>query len=361
MTEKIITSGEPAKILFEIEQLPIFQNRMYDSEEEAISCPKGDIRLVENLNTGLVYNEAFRPELMQYDDHYQNEQAVSSRFRAHLETVMQIIVNTIGRQSVVEVGCGKGFFLEMLLADGFDVWGFDATYEGTNSRVIKQYFTPEFGIQADGLILRHVLEHIQDPFNFLMKLKDANGGGGKIYIEVPCFDWICGQRAWFDVFFEHVNYFRLSDFHRMFDVIYESGRLFGDQYLYVVAELSSLKYPTIDEKDRVRFPDDFMKNLEEKESPEQSRQLVVWGGASKGVIFSLLKQRAGYIISTVIDINPAKQGKFLPASGLQVKAPDTILPHLQDGATIFVMNSNYLQEIKTMSDNKFNYVSVDHG
>jgi len=360
MMETSVTAREPVQILYEIEQLPVFQNRMYDSQEAAISCPKGDMRLVENLKTGLVYNEAFRPELMQYDDHYQNEQAVSPLFRAHLETVMQILANTMGRQSIVEVGCGKGFFLEMLLADGFDAWGFDPIYEGDNIRVTKQYFSSELGIHADGLVLRHVLEHVQDPVGFLMRLRDANAGSGKIYIEVPCFNWICEQRAWFDIFYEHVNYFRLSDFYRMFDVVYESGRLFGDQYLYVVADLSSFKNPRIDENKRVRFPVNFMNSLVEKHGEELNREVIVWGGASKGVIFSLLKQRAGVTINAVIDINPAKQGKYLPASGLQVKIPGDILPHLQDGTIIFIMNSNYLDEIKAMSGNKFTYVSIDN-
>ena len=360
MTVNVIPSGELVKILYEIEQLPIFQNRMYDSKEEAINCPKGDVRLVENLKSGLVYNEAFRPELMQYDDHYQNEQAVSPLFRAHLETVIQIIANAMGRQSIVEVGCGKGFFLEMLLAHGFDVHGFDPTYEGSNSRVIKQYFTPASGIQADGLVLRHVLEHVQDPFGFLMQLKDANGGGAKIYIEVPCFDWICEQRAWFDIFYEHVNYFRLLDFYRMFDVVYESGRLFGDQYLYVVAELSSLKTPVFEEKKQVRFPNDFMNNLSEKNRSELSGEAVVWGGASKGVIFAFLKQRCGQPVSLIIDINSAKQGKFLAATGLKVQSPEEALPKLPDGSTIYVMNSNYMEEIKQMSSNAYNYIGIDY-
>ena len=66
---------------------------------------------IENLKTGLVYNQAFDPGLMQYDEHYQNEQAVSPLFKTHLESVAQIISKTIGRSSLVEVGCGKGFFL----------------------------------------------------------------------------------------------------------------------------------------------------------------------------------------------------------------------------------------------------------
>ena len=39
--------------------LPIFQNRMYSSAEEAQNCPTGNIYLIENEKTGLVYNEAF--------------------------------------------------------------------------------------------------------------------------------------------------------------------------------------------------------------------------------------------------------------------------------------------------------------
>ncbi|MDP2785729.1 MAG: class I SAM-dependent methyltransferase [Sulfurimicrobium sp.] len=345
------------KLLYLQEQLPIFQNRMYDTEAEAKACPKGDVRLVEDQQTGLVYNAAFCPEVMTYDDHYQNEQAISPLFRQHLESVSQIISRCMGRGSLVEVGCGKGFFLEMLLAQDFDVTGFDPTYEGSNPRVVRHYFEPGVGIQAKGLILRHVLEHIQDPVTFLLKLKVANGGIGRVYIEVPCFEWICRHRAWFDVFYEHVNYFRLSDFTRMFGTVIESGHLFNGQYLFVVAELATLRTPKIDLKDCVIFPTDFTRNLMSRAEPGQT---AIWGGASKGVIFSLLKERVGQPISTVIDINPAKQGKYLPGTGLSVQPPSEALVMLPKGSTIYVMNSNYLEEIKKMSNNAFNYIEVDH-
>lgn len=135
--------------------------------------------------------------------------------------------------------------------------------------MIKKYFEP--GIitaPAKGLILRHVLEHISHPYDFLCQLRDANGGGGMIYIEVPCFDWILGKRAWFDIFYEHVNYFRLTDFDRMFDRVIQKGRFFGDQYLYVVADLASLREPEFDKSDNVDFPSDFFHSLD---SEEQNR------------------------------------------------------------------------------------------
>ncbi len=345
--------------LYSIDQLPIFQNRMYDTEAEAKKCPKGDVRLVEDLQTGLVYNASFRPELMVYDEHYQNEQAVSPLFQEHLESVAKIVERTMGRHDLVEVGCGKGYFLEFLLQQGFDITGFDPAYEGTNTRIERHYFEPSLGIKASGLILRHVLEHIQEPVDFLKRLKDANGGSGLIYIEVPDFDWICSKRAWFDIFYEHTNYFRLADFDRMFDKVVERGTVFGEQYLYVVAELASLKIPEYDNKKRVNFPEDFLHALIEQNRTEQNFA-AIWGGASKGVIFSLLKKREGILFSTVIDINPAKQGKFLPATGLQVQSPTDALPKLAAGATIWVMNSNYLGEIKKMSGSNYNYICIDH-
>jgi SAM-dependent methyltransferase len=345
--------------LYRVEQLPIFQNRMYDNELEARNCPKGDMTLVEDLTTGLVYNAKFRPELMVYDKHYQNEQAVSPLFQQHLDTVANIIDQRMGKARIVEVGCGKGHFLETLLAKGFDVTGFDPTYEGENPRVKRQYFAPGVIEKANGLILRHVLEHIQNPVGFLEQLKISNGGSGKIYIEVPCFDWICEHKAWFDIFYEHVNYFRLNDFKRIFGELVESGRLFGGQYLYVIAELASLKTPVIDPSDRVSFPGDFAGNITEQNRTEQNRT-AIWGGASKGVIFALLKARVGQPVSTVIDINPAKQGKFLPGTGLQVKSPEQGLADMQSGSNIYVMNSNYLEEIKQMSNYTFNYIGIDH-
>jgi Methyltransferase domain len=353
-----VSAKDQVRLLYRQEQLPIFQNRMYSTEAEAKACPKGDVELVEDQISGLVYNAAFRPELMVYDENYQNEQALSPLFQEHLESVSRIIARSIGKESIVEIGCGKGFFLEMLLAKGFDVVGYDPTYEGNNQRVMKQYFTPGVGIEAKGLVLRHVLEHIQNPFEFLLRVKEAKGGSGRIYIEVPRFDWICEHRAWFDIFYEHVNYFRISDFYRMFGTVVESGPLFGGQYLFVVAELATLKPPRSDVNGRVVFPPDFTEMISQP-SRAGLAPAVVWGGASKGVVFSLLKARAGERIGTVIDINPAKQGKYLPATGLLVQSPTEALATLPKGTTIYIMNSNYADEIKKMSGNAFEYVQVD--
>jgi SAM-dependent methyltransferase len=349
----------PVNILYRQSAFPILQNRVYDTPEEAIKCPSGDIELVEDSSTGLVYNTAFQPETMIYDSNYNNEQALSSHFRQHLEQVSQLIEAKLGRDELVEVGCGKGFFLEMLADKGFDITGFDPAYEGDNDRVVRAYFSPSLMRSAKAIVLRHVLEHVQDPVDFLEQLKYANGGKGKIYIEVPCFDWICEHRAWFDIFYEHVNYFRLTDFDRIFGRVIESGRIFGGQYLYVIADLSTVQKPCINLNERVIFPEDFTCCLAGQIGSEATK-IAIWGGASKGVIFSLLKARTGQVIDMAIDINPAKQGKYLPGSALPVLSPDQAMRRLPPASTIYVMNSNYMDEIRKLTLNQYKLIGIDH-
>lgn len=351
--------------LYRASQLPVFQNRMFHSERAARDCAKGDVVLVQDLETGLIFNQAFRPELMQYDADYQNEQAESAVFQKHLEKMSQLVAKHFRGDSLLEVGCGKGRFLEQLQDIAFEITGLDPTYEGSNPAVIKKYFTPEIGLRADGIILRHVLEHVRDPVAFLSDIRNANGGTGKIYIEVPCFDWICTHRSWVDIFYEHVNYFRLSDFHRMFGSVLEAGHTFGGQYLYVIADLATIKSPAYDAADQVDFPKEFLgpvnqyANRIKGQSADHGSPAAIWGGASKGVIFALFMQRAGAKIDVVIDINPAKQGKFLAATGLRVQSPEEAIPLLTSGADLFVMNSNYLTEIQELTEHRFNYLSVE--
>ena len=59
---------------------------------------------------------------------------------------------------------------------------------------------PALQIEAGGMVLRHVLEHIPQPMDFLASIANANGGKGKIYLEFRCLDWILRKYAWFDIF-----------------------------------------------------------------------------------------------------------------------------------------------------------------
>ena len=71
-------------------------------------------------------------------------------------------------------------------------------------------------------------------------------------------------------------------------------------------------------------------------------------------------ERAGAKIDIVIDINTSKQDKYLAASGIQVHSPAKAIRRLTPGADLFVMNSNYLNEIQELTAYQFNYLLVGH-
>jgi len=107
--------------LYRAGQLPVFQNRMFASEALARACTRGDLVLVQDEDTGLVFNQAFDPGLMVYDADYQNEQGHSAAFKRHLDAVAALVHQHFGGQVLIEVGCGKGLFLEQLVAEGFSI------------------------------------------------------------------------------------------------------------------------------------------------------------------------------------------------------------------------------------------------
>ncbi|MGQ0511241.1 MAG: class I SAM-dependent methyltransferase [Betaproteobacteria bacterium] len=327
------------------------QNRLFPDRASALSCATADMVLVQDAN-GIVVNSAFDPALLRYDAFYDNEVAHSPTFRKHLHDVLGIVRRHLSGR-IVEVGCGKGAFLELMLEAGMDALGIDPAYTGNRPEVLRAPFDESMEIVADGIVLRHTLEHVQEPVRFLEGIARANRGGGRIYIEVPCLDWILAHRAWFDIFYEHVNFFRLDDFRRMFGTVHDSGRIFGGQYLYVVADLSTLK--PMAQGPAVSFPADFLADMD----VAVSGKAAIWGAASKGVIFATALHRRGVRIDVVIDTNKAKQGLFLPVTGYEVRSPGDGLRHLSPGDTIFVMNSNYLDEIRKQGGTGFRYVAVD--
>lgn len=347
--------------LFRAMSLPVFQNKMFETRAEAIASATGDMRLVQDQKSGLIFNAVYDSTALVYDASYQNEQAHSSAFQRHIDKVAEIISRHFEGATIIEIGCGKGYFLQRLADRGLRVTGFDPAYEGDAPNIIKASFEAGYEVAAEGIVLRHVLEHIANPVEFLVDIARANNGKGLIYVEVPCFDWICEHRAWFDVFYEHVNYFRLVDFQRIFGRVRESGRLFGGQYLYVVAELSSLRVPTATPQDRVAFPRNFLAGKEALVADMRGRQRgpVIWGGGAKGVMFALYVQRQGIPVDLLIDINPAKQDKFVPLTGLQVCSPEHALKELPAGSPVYVMNSNYLNEIIEQSGNQYTYLTVE--
>jgi len=331
--------------LFNQSKVPLFQNKVFVSEDEAKKSPVGEVKLVQSKATGFVYNFLFDDSIMNYDENYHNEQSNSGYFMSHQQNVFNLIDSFgLHGKKIVEIGCGKAHFFNIVKKMGYDIIGFDPAYEGDDKNIVKDYFSEKYSIEGDVIILRHTLEHIANPHTFLKEIAKANNYKGYIFIEVPTFDWILKKRAFWDIFYEHCNYFTEKTLGFMFNEA-KTGELFNGQYIFCYAKLSDLKdkltSTNIDKIDALNFLDTLSKW---KLKVESGTNTCIWGAGAKGSTFVNLIDPLKQKIRAVIDINPEKQNKYIAVTGHPIYKPEMLLELNCD--TLIVMNENYLSEIK---------------
>ena len=184
-----------------------------------------------------------------------------------------------------------------------------------------------------------------------------------VFFEVPDTARILRECAFWDVFYEHCSYFTPGSLVRAFrhagftPTALELG--FDDQYILLDAAIVSPRSPaasveaaseppeeTVAAAERFaasvgRARDEWRDRLRTLRS--EGRKTVIWGGGSKGVGF-LAALGLGEEIECAVDINPAKQGMFMPGTGHEIVAPDR-LPALGPDLVI-VLNPAYEDEIR---------------
>jgi len=316
------------------------------------------IRLRLNAKLNFLENNAFDSNLINYSKNYENSQVYSTKFKEHMLSVLEILKAKLPRNSLIaEVGCGKGDFVEMIQNDGyFKVKGYDASYYGDNKSIERRYLNSSDKIDADLVVLRHVLEHVPNPYDFLSTLKNVFAKA-KIYIEVPNFDWIVANKTFFDITYEHVNYFSQRALKYLFQQsTIEHGLLFDEQYQYVMSELASLnwefeshynsnnwKFVSFNEL----FPN-IQNNIDRFNNKAANRSVFLWGAATKGCLFLAHCANKSQLIEKVrfaIDQNPQKIGKYLPGSMVEIKSKDDFFATAKSGDLLLISNPAYKDEI----------------
>ncbi|NCB38067.1 MAG: methyltransferase domain-containing protein [Erysipelotrichia bacterium] len=368
--------SDSCELFLRREGVPVQQNFLSLSHSRAVNVPRGDLCMCFCNECGFVFNAAFDQNLMVYDSDYNNTQESSEHFKAHLQTIKDKLVleNDLRNSTIAEIGCGKGFFLKMMVLDeglnnrGF---GFDPAYVGeeklADGRLVfqKKYFDSSCaGFKADALLCRHVIEHVSNPVSFLSEIRNAlaESRDCRLFFETPCVEWIFDNMVIWDFFYEHCSLFSPGSISRLFAragfTLKKVEHVFSGQYLWLEAANSGV---TNTEVISDRHISEKMQKFAAYEKSvlanwralihrvRKSGKLAVWGAGAKGVTFVNLLDRDCQLIDFVIDMNPDKHKRFVPGTGHRVTGYNELFDN--DVKNVIVMNPNYIEEIRALLGN----------
>jgi hypothetical protein len=361
------------EIFFSVEGIPVTSCMLADTGEDAAEVDRGDLRLEVCHECGFVQNALFRPELIDYTLPYEESQAFSPRFVAFQEELISRLVEDYGIEgkTIFEIGCGKGAFLESICqAAGATGIGIDPAAEpdrlatDADITLVREFFDESKASMSGELICcRHTLEHIQDVRGFVGLVGESlrKTPGSVAFFELPDGERIFDEGAFWDVYYEHCSYFTRASLSRLFRTCgltaIRMERGFDDQYILAEVKVNGSSSFTAD-GDEVAAWVDRCRRFGRAASDEiegwrqlvadnagQGQTVVLWGAGSKAVGF-LSALGNDDAVGAVVDINPFKQGTFLPGSGHEIVSPESLVD--LDPDLVIVMNPAYLEEIAGM-------------
>lgn len=146
----------------------------------------------------------------------------------HLLRLQKLLkVNATKNLSILDYGCGDGYFLNLAKLFGFDTYGIDFSTvrnERAASRGMTIFNNLE-ALKSDGIgkmnavTLFQVLEHLEDPLNTLKNIANVMLDGGILIVEVPDYRGVSQPKNFRDFHnvhpLEHINAFTPISLKRM--------------------------------------------------------------------------------------------------------------------------------------------------
>ncbi len=238
--------------------------------------------------------------------------------------------------------------------------------DGHGIELFRQTFDADFAerfiaINPDFVCCLSVLEHIAFPEALVAALRKMIGEKQVvIYFEIfNAFRAFQQQEIW-SVHYEQCNYFSERSFANLFTrngfrLLECSPCYHGGQYLFVDATTDTDEsYPNRTGPALTLPPEiaSFSLHFNERLTLWKSRldgfrhdqkRVVFWGSGGKGISFLNLLPTAG-TIEFVAEINPAKQGKYVPGSAQRIVPPEFLAEYQPD--VVILSNAVYEDEIR---------------
>jgi hypothetical protein len=341
---------------FEAANVPVRDGLLWDSAREAAAAPTGHLRLSVCRTCFYIGNEDYRPDTAgseRCDFSLQH----SPSFRRFVRALSARLIERyrLKKTTVLDVGSGDGFFLRTICSMGRNSGigiepGFvQATSPGRTVRTIRDRFSERQAARTRfGLIsCRHVLSEIHQPKELLVSIRRGiRDPACVVYLEVPNAAHTFEQRLFWNLVYEHRSWYLPAGLMNLCQVagleVRDMRASWKREYLSAVAmrtdSLESLQ----------SFRTEWARTVEQWQARlaawrRSGVRVVAWGAGARAVTFFGGFDCRG-LIDTVIDINPIRQGKYLPVSALRVEPPSFIRTFKPD--VILITNPTYKPEIQ---------------
>lgn len=366
-------------VFYEVRNVPVHSCLMIPNKEEAKTFPTGDVVLGFCNHCGFITNTEYNASNASYSPTYEDQQSFSPTFNSFAGRLAQRMIDKydLAGKHIVEIGCSKGDFLLMMceMSQGTGV-GIDPSAivgrveSEAVSRVkfIGEYYSEKHADQVGEFICcRHTLEHIHQTEALIQTVRRSIGDRTDtiVFFEIPDMGRVLRETAYEDIYYEHCSYFTPGTLARLFrksgfEVI-DLYLDYGDQYLMIEAKpvegLSTKIHPAEESVEQVaQDVQQFTAAIGPKLShwkthlesmKTEGKRVAVWGSGSKCVAF-LTTLNTLDLIDCIVDINPYRQGKFIPGVAQEIQAPEALKAYQPD--EVIVMNGIYCNEIQKMLD-----------
>ena len=361
----------------ELSDMPVQDGVVYDSEAAAKQSPVGDINLAICQNCLYIGNRTYDSSKIHFTE-YNYSQHHSPKYQHYIKSLVSDLSESyhLRNKTVVDVGCGKGYFLNELCKGGQNRgFGIDPSYKVTaevsvdqeNLTFIKDFYSEKYAyINGDFVSCRHVIDELEWPKRFVSPLKGAlrENEDSLVFLELPNGLTTFKKELFWNIGYAKRSWFTpasLSTFIQYcgFQVVHVK-ELFDDQYLGIVGKINfsnsapdSIAGEVLSEMNTLlkKFADNFKNEIEHWEKKIETleganEQIIIWGAGMRGLNF-LNKFANKKVIPAIVDINPNRQGKYLPGSGYRIDSIDLLKTIKPD--KILISNPTYEKEIKTQA------------
>ncbi len=367
--------SDNVRMFHQTKSVPVNSVLSISSRNEAIRFRRGNISLCFCSNCGFIYNKEFDPDLVQYSSDCEETQGYSPTFNSFAKGLASELIkkyNLYGK-NIVEIGCGKGEFLKLMVDLGQNRgYGFDPAYvpgrgkQNVNSQItfIQDFYSEKYANYYGELICcRMTLEHIYNPSELLTIVRRSIGDqvNTVVFFQVPNVIRILKNCAFEDIYYEHCSYFSPGSLARLFRnshfQILNLREVYDEQYIIIEAKPSEHKttasfaleddMPVLQdhiERFKILFPialKYWQSKLDDIKAAD--KKAVVWGSGSKGVAFLHTLTNSDFI-DYVVDINPYRQATFMAGTGQKIVSPSYLRTYRPD--VVIIMNSIYQDEIQ---------------